>query len=91
MPAAMVAKWAKEKGMSDKEAERRWDNALLMAAKQGRNPKITKQKDDWRYVVGIFKAMMGKKKKKAEDLIDAVCSGMSVTEAFMWIGGDDEG
>lgn len=84
MPAAMVMKWAKEKGMSQKEAERRWENAKLMAAKAGRNPEITKKQEDWKYVVGIFKSMMGKKKteesvmgeKKTENLIELVRSGV---------------
>lgn len=83
MPAAMVAKWAREKGMSDKEAERRWSNAKLMAAKQGRNPEITKQPEDWRYVVGIFKTMMNKhRKKKAESLIHTVLQGTTPQDAL---------
>jgi len=68
MPPAMVKKWAKEKGMSTKEAERRWAKAKLLASKQGRNPEITGVNKDWEYVVGIYRTMM-KKKPKTESLI----------------------
>lgn len=81
MPPAMVTKWAKEAGISDKEAERRWDNAKLQASKQGRNPEQTKQSADWQYVVGIFKAMMGKK-EDINGMIDDVLRGVPVNEAL---------
>lgn len=67
MPPAMVQKWAKEKGMSTKEAERRWKKAKVLAAREGRNPEITGIKKDWEYVVGIYRTMM-KKKPKAESI-----------------------
>lgn len=83
MPPAVVMKWASDKGMSDKEAERRWENAKLMAAKAGRNPEVTKQQDDWRYVMGIFKSMMGKKKTEAAvALVDLVLEGVAPHHAL---------
>lgn len=52
MPAAAVASLAKKAGISADEAEKRWDKAKERAEEQGR-------KDDFRYIMGIFKNMLG--------------------------------
>lgn len=82
MPAAMVKKWAKEKGMTSKEAERRWKKAKLLAAREGRNPDITNNKEDWKYVVGIYRTMMKKKPKVAEHLVCKVIEGGNPTKVI---------
>lgn len=83
MPAAMVKKWAKEQGFTNKEAERRWKKAKLLASREGRNPEDTGQQGDWKYVVGIYKTMMHKKGPKvAEHLICKVLEGMNPANAI---------
>jgi len=92
MPPAVVTKWAKESGFSTKEAERRWEKAKRLASGAGRNPEVTDQPEDWRYVMGIFKSMMSKneckkpkKSKKREDvdaLIDKVLEGSDPSDVL---------
>lgn len=60
MPAALVATLAKEKGISQKEAEKRWDNAKKITQEQ---TDMTESDGDkyWSYVTGVFKKSMGVK------------------------------
>ena len=81
MPPAMVKKWAKDIGMANKEAERRWRKAKLLASREGRNPEQTDQPEDWKYVVGIYKTMM-RKRDKAEAMVEAMLSGASIDLVF---------
>lgn len=58
MPAAYVEKIAKDRGISVKDAESRWDTAKQKAVDAGLSP----DKDSsryWSYVMGVFKRMMG--------------------------------
>lgn len=52
MPAPVVASFAKKAGISVPEAETRWKKAKAAAAKAG-------QADNYAYVTGVFKKMMG--------------------------------
>ena len=52
MSLPYVTKLAKEKGMSVAQAERKWDKAKDAAKKAGHG-------EEYRYVTGIFKKMMG--------------------------------
>lgn len=59
MPAPAVASLAKKAGVSKDEAERRWSKAKKRAEEEGR-------KEDWQYVMGIFKKMLGLKGESRE-------------------------
>lgn len=52
MPSEYVKKLATKKGVSAKEAERKWDKAKKLAADEG-------HAEDFAYITGIFKRMMG--------------------------------
>ena len=52
MPTAIVKKYAKKKGISLKKSEKRWNKAKKFAKKEG-------QKENWPYVMSIYKKMMG--------------------------------
>lgn len=52
MPQAYVKKLAKKKGISIAKAEDHWVKAKELAAEQG-------HKEDYDYITGIFKKMMG--------------------------------
>lgn len=52
MPTAYVSKLAKAKGMPLSEAERRWDSAKRVAKEAGKA-------EDYAYITGLFKRMMG--------------------------------
>lgn len=54
MPTDVVKKWAKEKGISVKKAEDRWEMA------KEKSKKRPKRSDKWAYTMGIFKKMMKK-------------------------------
>ena len=79
MPIPVVAKMAKEVGISVEKAEDVWDKAKKAAEDQDRG-------DDWAYVTGIFKKMIGSEKKMesekksfkehVEVLIEAILTGV---------------
>ena len=52
MPAPYVKQLAKKHDVSTQKAEKRWDAAKEQAEKNNR-------KDDYAYIMGIFKKMMG--------------------------------
>lgn len=62
--AAYVRKLALKKGISVEKAEARWDKAKAQAEKQGR-------KEDWAYVTGIFKKMMGESASEITEVFDS--------------------
>lgn len=66
MPAAAVKSLAKKAGISAAKAEDRWEKAKSLADNAGR-------KDDFKYVMGIFKKSLGM--KEAADIIDNVVAG----------------
>jgi hypothetical protein len=77
MPADYVAKLAKETGVSVEKAEKRWASAKKIADKAGRG-------DDYAYITGIFKKMMGE--SEIDGLISCVESGEDpnkVWDAFL--------
>ena len=54
MPAPLVKAVAKRQGKSVESLEKKWDEAKAKAAEEG-------HKEDWPYVVSIFKNMAGLK------------------------------
>lgn len=58
MPSHYVSKLAKQKDMTTAEAERRWNKAKGIAAKEGKA-------EDYGYITGIFQKMMGVSEMKA--------------------------
>ena len=62
MPSEYVDELAKQKGMSATEAERLWDKAKRLAAKEG-------HADDFAYITGIFKRMMGESSSVLEQVL----------------------
>lgn len=57
MPSPLVESVAKRQGKSVESMEKKWNEAKAAAAEQG-------HKEDWPYVVSIFKNMSGLKDKK---------------------------
>ena len=51
MPTPYIKKLAKEKGVSIRSLESKWDEAKSQAAKEG-------HKDDYPYITSIFKKMV---------------------------------
>ena len=52
MPATVIQSFSKKTGKSVEELEKLWKKAKKVAEEQGR-------KDDYAYIVGIFKKMLG--------------------------------
>lgn len=52
MPSSYVKKIAKEKGISEDRAEKLWDKAKALAKKEGKE-------EEYDYITGIFKKMVG--------------------------------
>src|SRR5213595_980248 len=69
MPAAVLKSLASKSGVGVDRAERLWDKAKDLAAKDGR-------KDDYGYIVGIVKKMLGLKKKESYvcEILEAIDS-----------------
>jgi hypothetical protein len=52
MPTSTIKKFAKKKGISIKKSEKRWKKAKELAKEKGK-------KENWSYIMGIYKRMMG--------------------------------
>lgn len=59
MPAALVATIAKEKGISQKEAEKRWEKAKKITKDETGMSESEDGDKYWSYVTGVFKKSMG--------------------------------
>jgi hypothetical protein len=55
MPVPVIKKEAEKHGVSKEHAEAKWEEAKAQAAKEG-------FKEDWAYIMTIFKNMMKDKK-----------------------------
>lgn len=60
MPSAVVKSFAKQTGKSVKDVEKLWDKAKKEASKMGR-------KDDYAYITGILKNMLGINESYSDD------------------------
>jgi len=65
MPANIVKSFAKDTGKSVPEVEKMWDKAKAMAADEG-------QEDNYAYITGILKKMLGIKESAIKNLKEAI-------------------
>ena len=63
MPVTFVQKLAKEMGYDLKDLESKWDKAKSIAEKEGK-------KEDWKYIMGIFKQMLKDSAKIKKEAIN---------------------
>jgi len=72
MPAAVVKSLAKKAGVSVDKAEGLWSKAKAAASAQG-------HKDEFDYITGVFKRMLGLKESTGNLVLEATVSSMIPT------------
>lgn len=72
MPAPSIKSYAKQFGKSEAQIEKLWNKAKDLATEELGKPEQKFKDDDWAYVTGILKNMLGVKESRIKEWIDII-------------------